>query len=197
MAKRTDKIIVVDIEATCWEGDPPPGQESEIIEIGVCLLDVKTCQRSHKQSILVRPELSQVSPFCSRLTTLTQEQVGQGHTFMEACAQLRRDYQPHDFGWASYGDYDRVQFQRQCEARSIPYPFSRTHLNVKNLLAIGLNLPHEVSLDRGLALLGLPLEGTHHRGDDDAWNIAAILAVLVGRLHSWQVTSHASQMDQV
>jgi inhibitor of KinA sporulation pathway (predicted exonuclease) len=24
--------------------------------------------------------------------------------------------------------------------------------------------------------LGLPLEGTHHRGGDDAWNIAAILA---------------------
>jgi inhibitor of KinA sporulation pathway (predicted exonuclease) len=29
---------------------------------------------------------------------------------------------------------------------------------------------------------GLPLEGTHHRGDDDAWNIAALLADLLARL---------------
>jgi inhibitor of KinA sporulation pathway (predicted exonuclease) len=27
-----------------------------------------------------------------------------------------------------------------------------------------------------LQALKLPLEGTHHRGDDDAWNIAAILS---------------------
>ena len=26
-----------------------------------------------------------------------------------------------------------------------------------------------------MALLRLPLEGTHHRGHDDAWNIAAVL----------------------
>jgi len=28
-------------------------------------------------------------------------------------------------------------------------------------------------------MLGLPLEGTHHRGGDDAWNIAAILSALL------------------
>ncbi|MEO0596531.1 MAG: hypothetical protein AAF126_10505 [Chloroflexota bacterium] len=32
MAIRKDKIIVVDLEATCWEGfDAPEGQENEII----------------------------------------------------------------------------------------------------------------------------------------------------------------------
>ncbi len=30
-----------------------------------------------------------------------------------------------------------------------------------------------------LEILKLPLEGTHHRGGDDAWNIAAILSRLV------------------
>jgi inhibitor of KinA sporulation pathway (predicted exonuclease) len=192
MARKTDRIIVVDVEATCWEGNPPPRQESEIIEIGVCLLVVGTGQRSQKRSILVRPERSQVSPFCTRLTTLTQAQVEQGIPFAEACALLERDYDPRDSPWASYGDYDRVQFQRQCEERGIPYPFNRTHLNVKNLLALGLYLPKEVGLDRGLALLGLPLEGTHHRGDDDAWNIAAILDILLRRIHSSQGTPHDS-----
>ena len=42
MARKLDRILVVDIEATCWEGNPPPGQTSEIIEIGLCVLDVPT-----------------------------------------------------------------------------------------------------------------------------------------------------------
>ena len=34
-------------------------------------------------------------------------------------------------------------------------------------------------MDEALRLLGLPLEGTHHRGGDDAWNIAAVLLALL------------------
>jgi inhibitor of KinA sporulation pathway (predicted exonuclease) len=181
MAKKIDQIIVVDLEATCWEGSPPPGQEQEIIEIGVCALDVATGRRSEKRSILVRPERSTVSPFCTRLTTLTQEQVEQGVSFTEAIETLRQEYRPAERTWASYGDYDRIKLQQQCEQRGVSYPFGRTHLNIKNLLAISLNLPGEVGLDRAVEMLGLPLEGTHHRGDDDAWNIAAVLAVLLER----------------
>ena len=33
----TNKIIIIDLEATCWEGIPPKGEVSEIIEIGICL----------------------------------------------------------------------------------------------------------------------------------------------------------------
>jgi inhibitor of KinA sporulation pathway (predicted exonuclease) len=36
-----------------------------------------------------------------------------------------------------------------------------------------------VGLDEALRLVGLPLEGTHHRGGDDAWNIAALLAAIL------------------
>ncbi len=179
MAKKLDQIIVVDLEATCWEGDPPPGQEQEIIEIGVCVLDIASGGRSGKRSLLVRPERSAISPFCTRLTTLTQEQVEQGLSFAEAIETLRREYRPAERTWASYGDYDRIALQRQCEQRGVIYPFGRTHLNVKNLLAISFNLPREVGLDRATAMCGLNLEGTHHRGDDDAWNIAAVLAVLL------------------
>jgi inhibitor of KinA sporulation pathway (predicted exonuclease) len=34
-------------------------------------------------------------------------------------------------------------------------------------------------MEQALELLNLPLEGTHHRGGDDAWNIAAILSELL------------------
>ncbi len=31
---------------------------------------------------------------------------------------------------------------------------------------------------QALTVAGLPLEGRHHRGDDDAWNIAALVLEL-------------------
>ena len=75
MAKLLDTILVVDVESTCWDGPPPAGQISEIIEIGVCTLDVPSLRRVEKRSLLVKPVRSAVSEFCTRLTTLTAEQL--------------------------------------------------------------------------------------------------------------------------
>ncbi len=176
MAKRLlDLLLVIDVEATCWEGEAPAGQESEIIEIGVCTLDIATGVRRDKKSLLVKPERSQVSPFCTQLTTLTQEQVSQGMSFAEACMILQRGYLSHDRVWASYGDYDRAQFERQCRARQIANPFGTRHINIKTLFALAYALPREVGMSQALDIAGIPLEGTHHRGDDDAWNIAALM----------------------
>lgn len=184
MAKKLDHILVIDVEATCWDGPPPAGEANEIIEIGVCPLELGTGRRLGKRSILVRPTRSRVGPFCTRLTTLTPEQVATGVTFTEACEILHREYRSRERLWASFGDYDRTMFQKQCEATGVPYPFGPRHLNVKTLFAIARGLPHEVGMGEALGLLGVPLVGTHHRGDDDAWNIAGILAALVARLRA-------------
>ncbi len=179
MTKKLDQIIVVDVESTCWQGAPPAGQESEIIEIGICILDVASGERLEKRSILVKPERSKVSDFCTQLTTLTQEEVDKGLDFPNACSILRNKYSAKDRVWASYGDYDRRQFEKQCQARKLIYPFGFSHINVKNLFAMIHAFSEEVSMDTALELLGLPLEGTHHRGADDAWNIAGILSELL------------------
>lgn len=179
MPKKLDKILVIDIEATCWEGAPPPGEESEIIEIGVCLLEAMTGERSGKQSILVRPERSRVSAFCTQLTTLTQEEVNRGITFSAACLLLQQQYAARHRTWASYGDYDRRQFQKQCESFKVDYPFGPTHINVKNLFALAHGLADEVGMAQALERMQRPLEGVHHRAGDDAWNIAGILAELL------------------
>jgi inhibitor of KinA sporulation pathway (predicted exonuclease) len=174
-----DKIVVVDLEATCWQVEPPPGEESEIIEIGLCLLDVATGQRELKESLLIRPERSTVSSFCTRLTTLTPEDVAGGLSFAEACNLLRQKYGGPRRVWASYGDYDRRQLMRQCEERGVPYPFGYSHINVKNLAGLMMRLENEVSLPQALAYFGWELEGTYHRGNDDAWNVARLLCALL------------------
>lgn len=179
MSRKIDKILVIDVEATCWRGQPPPGQKSEIIEIGICLLDCASHQPIDKDSLLIRPENSSVSEFCTELTTLTQAQVDQGISFVEACQRLQENYLSRQRVWASYGEYDKKQFQKQCQLWKIPYPFHSRHINVKTLFAIVHSLPEEIGMLQALSLLNLPLQGTHHRGIDDAVNIGKILAKLL------------------
>jgi inhibitor of KinA sporulation pathway (predicted exonuclease) len=175
MADLLPEILVVDVEATCWRGPRPVGEMNEIIEIGVCLLAPDTGERSRGDGILVRPQRSKVSEFCTELTTLTQEQVDQGIDFAAACELLRTDYQADRRVWASYGAYDKNQFCSQCAAFGEEYPFSAAHINVKARLAPLEGWESPKGMGGALRRLGFPLEGTHHRGVDDAWNIALIL----------------------
>lgn len=185
MAKRLDHVLVIDIESTCWDGGlAPKGETNDIIEVGLTPLELHTGRRLEKRSILVRPERSKLSPFCTQLTTLTQRQVDGGVPFKDACKVLETEYHAPERLWASYGDYDRRQFEKQCRDQGVRYPFGPSHLNVKTLFAVGRGLPTEVGLPQALALLGLKLEGTHHRGDDDAWNIAAVLWEVLKKLRA-------------
>lgn len=93
MAQKLDQIIVVDIEATCWEGKVPSGMESDIIEIGICLLDIQCGAITANQAIMVKPERSEISTFCTALTTITSDMLKDAISFKEACALLKNDYQ--------------------------------------------------------------------------------------------------------
>ena len=175
-----DTVLVVDVESTCWEGQPPQGEEPEVIEIGLVELELASLERAARRSILIRPERSRVSPFCTRLTTLTPEEVERGVSFADACATLRTEHDSGHRVWASFGEYDRTMIEDQCRRRRVGYPFGTRHLNVKALFALVHGLPREVGMRRALQIAGMEMEGTHHRGSDDAWNIAGLLAAMIG-----------------
>jgi inhibitor of KinA sporulation pathway (predicted exonuclease) len=196
MAKLLDQILVIDIESTCWQVPPTPGQQSEIIEIGICpvdvareiievglcIVDVARLERIDKRCILIRPVRSQISEFCTKLTTLTPDQFQTAGTLADAVSILKREYRSLERLWGSWGDYDRNQFQRVCKELTVPYPFGTRHLNIKTLFAVAHADLKEPGLDQACGRLGRPLEGTHHRGVDDAWNIAGILCELLRRI---------------
>ncbi len=183
MANKLDEIIVVDIESTCWDKKTPDRlQNSEIIEIGVCTINLAELTIGTNEGILVLPKNSTISEFCTNMTTITQGMLDEsGIPLDEACSILREKYNTNNRLWASWGDYDRRQFERQCkqDCYQAKYPFGPTHLNVKNLFAIQLGLSREVGMDEALRMLNMPLEGTHHRGVDDSRNIAQIACRLL------------------
>jgi len=176
MAKLDRKVIIIDVESTCWE--PPKSQPkneiSEIIEIGIALVDIDDLQIVKNESILIRPQRSKLSEFCTQLTTLTQSQVDKGITYQEAMAKLFQEYESDKRTFVSWGDYDRKMFERNCRDYGAPYPFGPRHLNLRNTFTMLHGLESEPGLDIALEHLGMKLEGTHHRGIDDARNIAKI-----------------------
>lgn len=168
------KVLVIDVESSCWKTSPPPGQQSEIIEIGISVLDLRKKEIVKSEGIFVKPEYSEISDFCTELTTITQEQVDTGVSFYRACEVLKNLYNSENTTWASWGDYDRVQFERCCKLHKCKYPFGRTHINVKNLFALSKGLDKEVGVDIALKMMKMPFEGVHHRGVDDSINIAKL-----------------------
>jgi inhibitor of KinA sporulation pathway (predicted exonuclease) len=169
-------VLVIDVESTCWEPpeEQPHGSISEIIEIGIAVVNIKTLKIEQNDSIIIRPQRSKLSKFCTKLTTLTQEYVDQGMTFQAAMTIMKRDYKSEDRTFVSWGDYDRKMFERNSRDYGLKYPFGPRHMNLKNSFTMLHGLDREPGLDTALDYLGMKLAGTHHRGVDDARNIANI-----------------------
>ncbi|MEU6313328.1 3'-5' exonuclease [Streptomyces sp. NPDC047014] len=191
MQHKSTLLNVIDVEATCWDGQPPPGSVNEIIEIGLTVVDLSAGHRVSRHRILVRPARSRVSEFCTELTGLTQAEVERGVPFAEACRILVDEYGAGRRPWASWGEYDRRQFARQSQADGVAYPFGypteRTHTNAKAVFTTAYGLRRKPGMAQALQIAGLPLEGRHHSGEDDAWNIAALILDLQTR-DAWPTT---------
>ncbi len=175
--KTTNEILIIDLEATCWENDRIPiGQKVDIIEIGICLLNLTSKEISKKQSVYVIPERSEINEFCTKLTGITPQLIEEkGIYFEEACEKIIDEYNPALLTWAGFGNFDKEQIFEQCDWLGIEIPFSYDYLNVMDEFKDHFSLPRMMGLKRALDYLKMEFEGNHHSGADDAYNAAKIL----------------------
>lgn len=175
--------IVVDLEATCCNNNEFMRHESEIIEIGACALDndfniiSEFCEfiKPIKQPIL--------TDFCTELTSITQEQVDSADYFPIVLSRFKEwlnEFETPVFN--SWGYYDKKQLIRDCNFHGEEFPFGGYHTNLKKQFAnrFGNGKPRyrgrqSYGLGTALKMAGLSFKGTHHRGIDDARNIARLV----------------------
>ena len=173
------RYVIVDIEATCWENQRAKNR-AEIIEIGAVHLAAAQGPLDDEFARFVRPVAEPVlSDFCTRLTSIQQADVEGADEFPIVFGEFVDWIGAARFVLCSWGDYDVHQFRADCERHGVEFPASfERHLNLKRVFADVMG-----TRDRGMAdalrLLGLPLRGTHHRGIDDARNIAEIAQVVL------------------
>lgn len=178
MSKRNDlsKIAVVDLEATCWEQHPPPrNEQSDVIEFGISFLNIETLDIEGPSSWLVKPYRSNVSKFCTKLTSITQEMVDKNGLSWISLLNTLKSYNTRKFTWASFGNYDLNMLRSQCNIFSYTFPMGYSHINIKNLFALVYNQKKEVGMKNALKILGLEFIGNNHRAGDDSYNAARIL----------------------
>jgi inhibitor of KinA sporulation pathway (predicted exonuclease) len=175
-------FLIIDLEATCCNRNTVPRQEMEIIEIGAVIVARDSLKPLAEFQTFIQPvRHPRLTPFCCELTSITQSEVAAAPQFPQALQQLLdwcNAYQP--FLFCSWGDYDRSQFQQDCRHHGVDYPFGAAHLNLKKQFSLAQGSRKRFGMARALKQAGLELEGTHHRGIDDARNMARLMPWIVG-----------------
>ena len=177
----TRDILVIDLEATCDDGGKVPRREMEIIEIGAVLVNGETLVPIAEFQTFVQPiRHPTLTQFCKQLTSITQAQVDSAPLFPKALQSLERFMLDHRDGgipqrFGSWGAYDLHQFQQDARLHNLALPFAGDHLNIKKAFSAQLGTRKKFGMAGALRHVGIPLKGTHHRGIDDARNIAKLL----------------------
>lgn len=173
--------LVIDFEATCCDRGTVPRHAMEIIEFGVVMADADFRIVDEFQSFVKPVRHPLLTPFCTALTSIRQQDVDAAPTFPDCVAAFKTWlYRYRDFAFCSWGDYDRTQLQQDCDFHRIPNPVSAPHRNVKLLFTEHQSLKKKYGLAGAIEKAGLSFSGTHHRGIDDARNIARLLPYIFG-----------------
>ncbi len=169
--------LIVDLEATCSDDGAVPKNEMEIIEIGAVVQNARTFETASEFQTFVRPiRHPRLTAFCTELTGIRQDMLTDAPHFPEAIDSFKKwMFAFEDALFCSWGDYDRNQFLQDCEYHKIDYPFRSGHLNLKAAFMRSLNLRKKLGISQALRHIGMNFAGAHHRGLDDARNIARIV----------------------
>jgi len=181
-------LCVCDFEATCEEDISFHEYTHEIIEFPVVVIDLSNGGAVLREfHSFVRPtENATLSPFCKRLTGITQEQVDRAPTLTEVLYQfeewrlalgLAYTESEKNFAFGTDGPWDlRYFLHGECTRKGIAkLPYFDKWCNLKELFSDFYKVG-PCKVEAMLKLQGMEFEGRLHSGIDDTRNIARIAA---------------------
>ncbi len=166
--------IILDLEATCWK-DRNSHKQNEIIEIGAVKMN-NNGEALGEFCEFIKPKLNPtLSDFCIELTTITQQEVDSADTFDKVIKRFKKwiDIEK-PYVLCSWGFYDKKQFEKDCELHHLHTGWLKHHISLKHQYGSIKKLRKPIGMGSALKKEKLELDGTHHRGIDDARNIAKI-----------------------
>ncbi len=183
-------LYCVDLEATCDDVGVHESPRSlvvvpdqmETIEIGLVVIDLESLEIVDEFQRFVRPQINPtLTDFCKKLTSIQQADVDSARTYQEVGEELRTFAARYpNAGWASWGDYDARQLERDAGLAGCPSLLEGLpHFNARKWHA-GLYDNRPKGLMQTVESLGLKWQGTYHRGIDDARNVAFIIKEMLG-----------------
>jgi inhibitor of KinA sporulation pathway (predicted exonuclease) len=176
---RYNRMLFVDVELTCWEGEPPAGEQPELIAIGIVDLRTDDLSVKREQAFLVRPQSSSISAFCSTLTGITPKEAAAAPPLPEVVRTIRKSFGQGD--WCAWGRDDEL-IRESCARAGADLPFTGAFHDLAGQVRGLLGLTYRLGLDEALQRFGLDWEGIPHEALADARNLARLFAALARRL---------------
>lgn len=178
---KMDRIAIIDLECTCDDtGEIIPRHEMEIVEIGCVIADIEG-NTYNEFNCFIKPVIHPtLTPFCTKLTSITQEQVNQGLTLEKALTELDDFlFNENIKQWGSWGGFDANQIRkdiRNNKLRETLFPFLKLpHINISAEYVKKNKLHKKVGVRKALGQNKMDFIGIPHRGIDDVRNIARLL----------------------
>ncbi|KAK3325365.1 ribonuclease H-like domain-containing protein [Apodospora peruviana] len=125
---KVDRYVVIHVATTCDEhGVYVTKDSAEVIEIGWILLDANSLDEIHRESVLVKPINTPITPLCTSLTTLTWEHVRNAGSFRDAINRFDAFASEHlenlEFVFVTLEAWDlRVQLPREARDKAVVLP---------------------------------------------------------------------------
>jgi len=175
-------FIVLDLEATCWQGNDM-NRIPEIIELAAYSVNgyrdwIDSFQR------FVKPKTHpRLSAYCIELTGITQEQVNKARRFEKVFMDFQEWLEAHDHPQliCTWGNKDMSIIKDECKAHDMDDHFLPSSINLKAQYASIHQLSKEVGLLKALEYSGIEFEGSPHRAVDDAFNTTKLFLQYLDR----------------
>ena len=177
------RYIIFDLEATCWRQHDR--SDNETIEIGAVRCDDAGAVVDEFCQFVKPIRHPRLSDFCKELTSIRQESIDTAPHFYDAIERFKTwiGVGTHAYLLCSWGYYDRRQLEADSALHHLDPAWLAPHISLKHQHAKLAGLRRALGMARALAHEGLSLEGTHHRGLDDARNVAKVFRRYLGQ---WQ-----------
>lgn len=171
------EVVIFDIEASCEDKNINPHYNMETIEIGA--VKVKDGVIIDEFQTFIKPEyVDTLTPFCTKLTGITYEDLEGAPSFNEAIVE----FYSFIYGLPIYscGEFDRKFLVRELKEKGVNYShkmaknaISSSHKNLKIHFdkVTGKGMRGMIKMAR---VLNIDITGTHHRALDDSRNLTKI-----------------------
>ncbi len=165
-----NKVLIIDLELTCW--DIPTNDIPEIIQIGIVEVDIVERKITREREMFVKPQLTEISDFCTELTGITKKQVyKQGLEYSKAMDILNTKFGFANkliIGWGR----DDLAFKDGVDQ----------YMNLSYLYSMINQTTTKFKLEDALKNENLVFEGKAHNALVDARNTAVLFLKLFDKL---------------
>ena len=149
-------FIILDLEATCWQGNIM-NRRQEIIELAAYTVNGYREWNGSFQRFVKPVEHPRLSAYCTDLTGISQDQINKAKNFEYVFMDFQEWMESHDTPQllCTWGQKDIPIIREECKVHDLDCSFLPKTINLKSQFATIHALPKQIGLQKALDMAGI------------------------------------------